>query len=247
MLEPGWHPPRVPPGHRPRKDNTQVRRKVGSRVAVVIGALVVALGAPVSVTAGSLVAGESCAGAATGPTVAVVVDFGDVGGRGTPPGGVVTALRAVVQRLHGTRRAQECGPHVRARARVRFARSTAIRPTAVGRRRANGSTCTGRTGRRRRARDSWSYSLTGAAHEDPRRGDRRLAIRRGRRQSERSAAARASRTTTPRADRRPTRTRRTPRPLPSQVPPRNRTLPASPASSDGDDDSGCVGARRCRR
>ncbi len=89
MLEPGWHPTGFLLGTGPGR-TAQLRRRVGSRVAVVIGALVVALGAPVSVTAGSLVAGEQCAGAATGPTVAVVVDFGDVSGQGTPPGGVVS-------------------------------------------------------------------------------------------------------------------------------------------------------------
>src|SRR4029077_18735857 len=99
-----------PPGHRPRKDNRQVRRRVGARVAVVVGALVVGLGAPVS-GAGMH---EPCAAAATGPSVAVVVDFGDVSGVGTPPGGVETGCVPWSSGFRGGDALQDAGFAVRA-------------------------------------------------------------------------------------------------------------------------------------
>jgi hypothetical protein len=64
------------------------RHKIVSRLAIAAGALGLASLTPLPLTTGPLA--SSCAEAATGPSVAIVVDFGNVAGQGAPPGGVVT-------------------------------------------------------------------------------------------------------------------------------------------------------------
>jgi hypothetical protein len=65
-----------------------LRQKLVSRLAVAVGALAFASLASLPFAAGPF--GQTCAEAATGPSVALVVDFGNVSGQGNPPGGVVT-------------------------------------------------------------------------------------------------------------------------------------------------------------
>lgn len=73
-----------------------MRQKVVARGLVAIGALVFAFAIPLPL-AGSL--GETCAEAAAGPSVAMVVDFGDVGG--VHPFGVVTRCVPIGDRTTG--------------------------------------------------------------------------------------------------------------------------------------------------
>jgi hypothetical protein len=82
-----------------------VRRRVHSRLAVSAGALVVALALPV----GARGIHETCAGAASGPSAAVVVDFGDVSDQGAPPAGVVRACVPLDGRVTGAQALVDAG------------------------------------------------------------------------------------------------------------------------------------------
>jgi hypothetical protein len=83
------------------------RQKMVSRLAVAIGALGFASLAPVPLTAGPLA--PSCAEAASGPSAAIIVDFGDVTGQGDPPGGVVSRCVPVTSGLTGAQALKDAG------------------------------------------------------------------------------------------------------------------------------------------
>jgi hypothetical protein len=136
-----------------------VHQVVCKRIALVVAALSIAFVAPV--TAAGVTA--TCANAADGETVAIVVDFGDVTDEGTRPGGVETFCVPWNSDLSGAQAMKDAG------LTLRFGSSGLL--CAINGYPAEG--CGEKTGDRaynywsywktKAGETAWSYSTTGAA------------------------------------------------------------------------------------